>query len=69
MTNSTLNKLYNNIKVFRKNKGYSQEKLAEKTGISVDYISLIECGKRTPSVKTIIKISEILEIDVYKFFM
>lgn len=69
MTNSTLNKLYNNIKVFRKNKGYSQEKLAEKTGISVDYISLIECGKRTPSVKTIIKISEILEIDVYKFFI
>ena len=57
MTNSTLIKIYKNIKKLRLEKGYSQAKFAELTGLSEDYISLIENGKRTPSLKRLIIIA------------
>ncbi len=69
MTNSTLIKIYKNIKKSRLEKGYSQAKFAELTGLSEDYISLIENGKRTPSLKRLIIIADVLEIDAYKLLM
>lgn len=69
MTNSTLIKIYKNIKKLRLEKGYSQAKFAELTGLSEDYISLIENGKRTPSLKRLIIIADVLEIDAYKLLM
>lgn len=69
MTNSTLIKIYKNIKNLRLEKGYSQAKFAELTGLSEDYISLIENGKRTPSLKRLIIIADVLEIDAYKLLM
>lgn len=69
MTNSTLIKIYKNIKKLRLEKGYSQAKFAELTGLSEDYISLIENGKRTPSLKRLIMIADVLEIDAYKLLM
>lgn len=69
MTNSTLIKIYKNIKKLRLEKGYSQAKFAELTGLSEDYISLIENGKRTPSLKRLIIIAYVLEIDAYKLLM
>ncbi len=69
MTNSTLINIYKNIKKLRLEKGYSQAKFAELTGLSEDYISLIENGKRTPSLKRLIIIAEVLEIDAYKLLM
>lgn len=69
MTNSALIKIYKNIKKLRLEKGYSQAKFAELTGLSEDYISLIENGKRTPSLKRLIIIADILEIDAYKLLM
>lgn len=69
MTNSTLIKIYKNIKKLRLEKGYSQAKFAELTGLSEDYISLIENGKRTPSLKRLIIIADILGIDAYKLLM
>ena len=39
-----------NIKSLRKKLGWSQELLAEKTGVSAPYITQIEVGKRTPSL-------------------
>ncbi len=39
-----------NLKKFRLDKGYTQEQLAEKLGISVRYIQQLE-GKNTPNVK------------------
>lgn len=69
MTNSTLIKIYKNIKKLRLEKGYSQAKLAELIGLSEDYISLIENGKRTPSLKRLIIIADVLEIDAYKLLM
>lgn len=69
MANSTIEILINNIKYFRSLKNLTQEKLSEISGISKDYLSEIERGKKTPSIKRLIKIAEALDIDIYKFFM
>lgn len=69
MTNSTIELLKNNIKKFRTEKKFTQEKLSEITGISADYLSEIERGKKTPSLKRLIIIAEALNIPIYKFFM
>ena len=69
MANSTIEILINNIKYFRSLKNLTQENLSEISGISKDYLSEIERGKKTPSIKRLIKIAEALDIDVYKFFI
>lgn len=47
--------------------GLQQQQLAEKAEIDASYISLIEQGKRTPSVKLIHKISKAIGIPPYLF--
>ena len=66
MTSSTEIKLKENIKKYRKRLNLSQDKLSEIAGISSDYISLIERGKRTPSLKRLCMIAKALEIEPYK---
>ncbi len=68
MANSTTEILRNNIKNFRESKHLTQEKLSELAGISADYLSEIERGKKVPSIKRLIQISEALDIEIYKFF-
>jgi len=60
--------LANNMKRFRKIRGLSQEKLAEKAGASANYIALIECGKNFPSLQMIEHIAKALEIDELDLF-
>ena len=50
------------IKILRYKKGYSQKNFAKKTGITANYLYLIENGKRKPTVSYIKKAAEILEI-------
>ena len=51
------------IKEFRKKKGWSQQKLAEKSGLSFNTITRIEQGiGDSPTLKTLLKLSESLEI-------
>ncbi len=69
MTNSTIKNLQSNIKKYRLQKGLTQEKLAELCNISPDYISEIERGKKTPSLKRLIIISDILKVETYKLLM
>ena len=68
MTNSTKDIFKYNVKHYRNLKGFTQEDLSEMTGISSDYLSEIERGKRTPSFKRILLIAEALDIEVYKLF-
>lgn len=68
MANSTTDILRNNIKNFRESKNLTQEKLSELAGISADYLSEIERGKKVPSIKRLIQIAEALDIEIYKFF-
>ena len=52
------------IKIFRKNKGYSQKELAEKCGLSVNALCQIEKDATFPQKSTIKKICSILDIPV-----
>ena len=66
-----------NIKYFRlhNNSKYSsygrmtQEQLAELVGIGTANISYIENGKFSPSVETLEKLSEVLGVYPYEFYM
>ena len=51
-----LDKIVDNIRIERLRKKYTQEKLAEKTGITQKYINLIENGKTNPSILIVVKI-------------
>ena len=52
----------------RKNKGYTQKNVADMAKITEEYISLIESGKRKPSVKVAKKLGAILDIRWTIFF-
>lgn len=54
-----------NVKHFRKEKNYTQEKLAELSGLHRTYIGGIELGKRNVSIETLEKIAKALEIPSY----
>lgn len=65
MANSTILLVQANIKKYRNEKNLTQEILSEKAGISCDYLSEIERGKRIPSLKRLCLIAEALEIEPY----
>lgn len=57
------------IRISRKSKGMSQEKLSELCGISTAHIGHIERGTRIPSIETLYKISQELDVSMdYLFF-
>ncbi len=56
-----------NLKKYRLAKKLTQEKLSELCGVSCDYISEIERGKRCPSMKRLDMIAETLDVDSYLF--
>ena len=56
------------IKQLRENAGLTQEKLAEKSGISLDYMGKIEVSINKPGLKTILKLANALKIEPYKIF-
>ena len=51
-----------NLREARERKGISQKDMAEKIGVAKSTYSLYESGKREPSVDTIKKIADILNI-------
>jgi transcriptional regulator with XRE-family HTH domain len=55
------------LKKFRKQKGWSQQKLAEKTGLSFNAITKIEQKRAShPTLKTLIKLADVFEISIDK---
>ena len=69
MTNSTTQILKTNIKLFRTMRKITQEKLSELSGVSTDYISELERGKKVPSIKRLELIAKALDVEIYKFFI
>ena len=59
-----------NIKKYRKEKNYTQQKLAEDTDLSVDYICEIESltKNKSFSIVTLGRIADVLEVDIRDFF-
>ncbi len=68
MTNGSKNyeeKLAKNLKMYRKKAGISQIELCVQINVTEEYISKIERGIRTPSLKRLYKIAEALKIEPY----
>ena len=59
---SRLNLLGNNIKKYRKAKGYRQIDLANDLDLSEDYISRVENGLKFISLRRLFKFADILEV-------
>lgn len=59
-----------NIKKYRKEKKLTQQELAEKADLSVDYICEIESLKKNKSfsIVTLGRIADVLETDIKNFF-
>ena len=56
------------IKRIRKEKGITQEELAFRAGISVDFLSLIERGKNAPSFENLEKLADAFGAPVRDLF-
>jgi len=56
------------IRTRRKHLGLTQEGMAEKTGLSVVFISLLENGHRTVSVDTLLRIAKAVKTPISDFF-
>lgn len=61
--------LAGNIKKYRKNWGYSQDKLAEKAGLSAQTLNDIEGCRRWVSAQTITKLAKALHVAEYQLFV
>lgn len=58
-----------NLKSYRKEKGVSQEKLAEICDCATGTIGCIECGRTLPSFEMIVKIAAALKIHPADLFL
>ena len=56
------------LKYLRMARGLTQELLAEKTGLSVDFIGMIERGERAPSFETLEILAKALKVVVADLF-
>lgn len=56
------------MKELRNNMGLSQNELAEKSNISSKYLSRIEMGQHFPSINTLIKLADALNVELKDFF-
>lgn len=60
--------LGNRIRQLRKNVKYTQADLADKAGLSTNFIALLEKGKRSASVDTLYRISKVLKVELKELF-
>jgi transcriptional regulator with XRE-family HTH domain len=53
-----------NLKRLRKERGWSQERLAEESHLHMGHVSKIERGERNPGVRTVYKLAQGLSVSV-----
>jgi len=56
--------LGDNLRDYRKRANLTQEKLAEKAGLSVVFVSLLENGWRTASMDSLLRIAKALNVEL-----
>ena len=49
-----------NVRAFRLAKGWTQERFAEKSGFSQQYISGLESGRRNPTIVSLFELAQAL---------
>jgi transcriptional regulator with XRE-family HTH domain len=60
--------LAQNLKVNRRKCGLTQEKLAEKAGISAHYLAMVEVARKFPTPEMLDRLAKALEIETYNLF-
>lgn len=65
---STKELLGGRVKELRKMRGLSQEELSEKVGIDSKHLSRIEVGRGFPSLDTLEKLADALNVELKDFF-
>ncbi len=61
-------RLSDKIKILIKKQGITAEKVAFIAGISKSYLSAVLRCKKSPTVRTLAKIAEALEVDIKELF-
>lgn len=61
-------KLGKRIKELRKKKGFTQEQVAEMVELEQNTISVIESGRNFPTLVTLEKIANVLDVELSDFF-
>jgi transcriptional regulator with XRE-family HTH domain len=65
MSNKSDNKISENLKKLRKEKGYSLEKVSKLADLSLNTVAKVESGANTnPTIDTLMKIANALQIDL-----
>lgn len=59
----------NNVKYYRYQRKYTQEKLAELTELNLSYLSQIQNGNYGPSFEKIELIAKVLKIESFELFI
>lgn len=75
LTKEELIEKENNLKIFglcirdlRKKSGLTQSELAEKVGLSTNFVGMVERGERNTSVDKIFKLAKAFDIKLAQFF-
>jgi len=63
-----IKKIGHQIKTFRKSQGLTQFDLAIKSGMEENALQRIETGRTNPTIKTLLKITEALNIEMFELF-
>ncbi len=56
------------VKYLRRLKNLTQSELAEKANLSVNYISQIETGVASPTIKTLFVVAQALDVELKELF-
>ena len=57
-----------NLKEYRRKSGLTQEKLAEKAGISANYLSMVEISRKFPTPEMLDRLAITLNIQTFQLF-
>jgi len=58
-----------NLRDHRRKCGFSQEKLAEKAEISIQYLGMMEIARKLPSLEVVERLANAMDIKVYELFL
>ena len=68
MENNILKQFGARIRQLRKQKGFSQEQLAELTGFHRNYIGMVERGERNPALVNILVFAKVFGLSISELF-